>query len=187
VHTDAVHQSQFVLPYDSTTPLLSRLSFHVGEPFAVSVAFRTEWGRWIEWTFARDLLVTGLTEPSGIGDVRVRPDLSEDETLLILEIESPDGYAARMPRTEPSNTRSLARCWSTQHAENVRASLANSMTPPARSSPPPSSSSIASSNPETSSPMRKLSPKPPNGSMNAFRKFVPYRNFSILRFWMKPV
>jgi hypothetical protein len=94
VHTDAVHQSQFVLPYDSTTPLLSRLSFHIDEPFAVSVAFRTEWGRWIEWTFARDLLVTGLTEPSGIGDVRVRPDLSEDETLLTLEIESPDGYAA---------------------------------------------------------------------------------------------
>ena len=94
MHTDAVHQSQFVLPYDSTTPLLSRLSFHVGEPFAVSVAFRTERGWWIEWTFARDLLVTGLTEPSGIGDVRVRPGLSEDETLLTLEIESPDGYAA---------------------------------------------------------------------------------------------
>lgn len=93
MHTDAVHQSQFVLLNDSTTPVLSRMSFHVDEPFAVTVAFRTERGRWIEWTFARDLLVTGLTEPAGIGDVRVRPDLSEDEETLTLEIESPDGYA----------------------------------------------------------------------------------------------
>lgn len=94
MHTDAVHQSQFVLLNDSTTPVLSRMSFHANEPFAVTVAFRTERGRWIEWTFARDLLVTGLTEPAGIGDVRVRPDLSEDDELLTLEIESPDGYAA---------------------------------------------------------------------------------------------
>jgi len=94
VHTDAVHQSQFVLLNDSTTPVLSRMSFHADEPFAVTVAFRTERGRWIEWTFARDLLVTGLTEPAGIGDVRVRPDLSEDDEMLTLEIESPDGYAA---------------------------------------------------------------------------------------------
>jgi hypothetical protein len=94
VHTDAIYQSQFVLLNDSTTPVLSRFSFHIDEPFAVSVAFRTEGGRWIEWTFARDLLVTGLTVPSGIGDVRMRPDLSEDETLLTVEIESPDGYAA---------------------------------------------------------------------------------------------
>lgn len=94
MHTDAVHQSQFVLLNDSTTPVLSRMSFHADEPFAVTVAFRTERGRWIEWTFARDLLVTGLTEPAGIGDVRVRPDLSEDDEMLTLEIESPDGYAA---------------------------------------------------------------------------------------------
>ncbi|HEV7979419.1 SsgA family sporulation/cell division regulator [Amycolatopsis sp.] len=94
MHTDAVHQSQFVLLNDSTTPVLSRMSFHADEPFAVTVAFRTERGRWIEWTFARDLLVVGLLEPTGIGDVRVRPDLSEDEALLTLEIESPDGYAA---------------------------------------------------------------------------------------------
>ncbi|SEP49684.1 SsgA family sporulation/cell division regulator [Amycolatopsis saalfeldensis] len=94
MHTDAVHQTQFVLLNESTTPVLSRLSYHAAEPFAVTVAFRTERGRWIEWTFARDLLVTGLGEPAGLGDVRVRPDLSEDEAMLTLEIESPDGYAS---------------------------------------------------------------------------------------------
>ncbi|MFF4598432.1 SsgA family sporulation/cell division regulator [Amycolatopsis sp. NPDC001319] len=94
MHTDAVHQTQFVLLNESTTPVLSRLSYHCSEPFAVTVAFRTERGRWIEWTFARDLLVTGLEEPSGLGDVRIRPDLSEDPAMLTLEIESPDGYAS---------------------------------------------------------------------------------------------
>ncbi|OXM52603.1 SsgA family sporulation/cell division regulator [Amycolatopsis alba] len=94
MHTDAIHQSQFVLLNNSSTPVLSRLSFHAGEPFAVTVSFRTERGRWVEWTFARELLATGLTDPAGLGDVRVRPDLSEDEDMLTLEIESPDGYAS---------------------------------------------------------------------------------------------
>ncbi|KZB82547.1 SsgA family sporulation/cell division regulator [Amycolatopsis regifaucium] len=94
MHTDAVHQSQFVLLNNSSTPVLSRLSFHVDEPYAVTVSFRTERGRWVEWTFARELLATGLTDPAGLGDVRVRPDLSEDEAMLTLEIESPDGYAS---------------------------------------------------------------------------------------------
>lgn len=94
MHTDAIHQSQFVLLNNSSTPVLSRLSFHIAEPYAVTVAFRTERGRWVEWTFARELLAAGLTDPAGLGDVRVRPDLSEDEAMLTLEIESPDGYAS---------------------------------------------------------------------------------------------
>ncbi|HVW41914.1 MAG TPA: SsgA family sporulation/cell division regulator [Amycolatopsis sp.] len=91
--TDAVTQSQFVTLNGSGAPVLSRLSYVGSEPFSVNIAFRTERGRWVEWTFARDLLVTGLTEPAGMGDVRVRPDLAADEDILILEIESPDGYA----------------------------------------------------------------------------------------------
>lgn len=93
MNTDAVNQSQFVTLNGSGAPVLSRLSYVGTEPFAVNIAFRTERGRWVEWTFARDLLVTGLSEPTGLGDVRVRPDLATDEDLLILEIESPDGYA----------------------------------------------------------------------------------------------
>ncbi|WP_020668824.1 SsgA family sporulation/cell division regulator [Amycolatopsis nigrescens] len=93
MHTDAVHQNQFVSMNGSSVPVLSRLSFLAGEPFAVNVAFRTERGRWVEWTFARELLADGLVEPTGIGDVRLRPDLAADEDILFLEIESPEGYA----------------------------------------------------------------------------------------------
>lgn len=91
--TEAVSQNQFVTLNGSTTPVLSRLSYVGTEPFAVNIAFRTDRGRWVEWTFARELLVQGLSEPVGLGDVRVRPDLTDGEDLLILEIESPDGYA----------------------------------------------------------------------------------------------
>lgn len=91
--TEAVNQSQFVTLNGSGAPVLSRLSYVANEPFAINIAFRTERGRWVEWTFARELLVQGLTEPTGIGDVRVRPDLAGDDDLLVLEIESPDGYA----------------------------------------------------------------------------------------------
>jgi hypothetical protein len=93
VHTDSVCQSQFVSMNGSTTPVLSRLSFLASEPFAVSIAFRTDRGHWVEWAFARELLVLGLREPTGIGDVRVRPDLATHEDTLALEIESPEGYA----------------------------------------------------------------------------------------------
>jgi Streptomyces sporulation and cell division protein, SsgA len=93
VNPDAVNQSQFVTLNGLGMHVLSRLSYVGTEPFAVHLAFRTERGQWVEWSFARDLLVTGLGEPAGLGDVRVRPDLAADEDILTLEIESPDGYA----------------------------------------------------------------------------------------------
>ncbi|WP_158888577.1 SsgA family sporulation/cell division regulator [Amycolatopsis anabasis] len=93
MQTDTVCQSQFVSMNGSTTPVLSRLSYLASEPFAVTIAFRTDRGHWIEWAFARDLLVEGMRNPTGIGDVRIRPDLSTHEDILALEIESPEGYA----------------------------------------------------------------------------------------------
>ncbi|MFF5991427.1 SsgA family sporulation/cell division regulator [Prauserella flavalba] len=93
MHQDAVHQSQFVYLNGCGTPLLSRLSYAADEPFTVALAFRIEPGEWVEWEFARDLLLDGITEPTGIGDVRVRPDLATHEDYLVLELESPDGYA----------------------------------------------------------------------------------------------
>lgn len=90
---EAIHQTQFVSLDGEGTRVLSRLSYVPGQPFTVALAFRVEPGEWVEWEFARDLLVAGLHEPAGIGDVRVRPDLSLDDELLVLELESPDGYA----------------------------------------------------------------------------------------------
>ncbi|HEX3650417.1 MAG TPA: SsgA family sporulation/cell division regulator [Pseudonocardiaceae bacterium] len=77
---------------DAVTPVTTRWTYDSTEPFAVTVAFATERGRWVEWVFARDLLIDGLTEPTGDGDLRVSPDIDPD--LLVLEIFAPAGSAA---------------------------------------------------------------------------------------------
>jgi hypothetical protein len=76
----------------TVTPVTTRWTYESFEPYALTVAFATERGRWVEWVFARDLLVDGLTQPTGEGDLRVSPDL-EDPELLVLEIYAPSGSA----------------------------------------------------------------------------------------------
>lgn len=97
----AVQQSQFCYLNGCSTPVLSRLSFTRSQPFTVSLAFGLDEGEWVEWEFARELLIIGMREPAGIGDVRIRPDLWPDEDVMVLELESPDGYAVvEMDRAE---------------------------------------------------------------------------------------
>ncbi|GHF67403.1 hypothetical protein FHX82_003713 [Amycolatopsis bartoniae] len=100
MRTDHVEQHQFVTLNGCRTPVFSRWSYVAREPYVVTLAFRTERGRWIEWSFARDLLVDGLREPAGLGDVRVRPDLAYEHQLMVIELESPDGYAVVEMRRE---------------------------------------------------------------------------------------
>ena len=76
----------------AVTPVTTRWAYDTTEPYALTVAFATDRGRWVEWVFARDLLIDGLTEPAGDGDFRVAPDTDPD--LVILEIIAPSGSAA---------------------------------------------------------------------------------------------
>lgn len=73
-------------------PVSTRWTYRADEPFAITVAFATERGRWVEWIFARDLLIAGLDEPSGEGDLHIAPHPA-DEDVLLLEIHSPSGSA----------------------------------------------------------------------------------------------
>jgi hypothetical protein len=101
VHTNVVEQHQFVTLNECATPVFSRWSYAARDPYVVTLAFRTRRGHWIEWCFARDLLAEGLREPAGLGDVRVRPDLASEDDVLVIELESPDGYAiVEMRRAE---------------------------------------------------------------------------------------
>lgn len=86
-------QHQFVTLNGCATPVFSRWSYTAREPYLVKLAFRTERGRWIDWVFGRDLLVEGLQAPAGLGDVRVRADLAAEHRLMVIELESPDGFA----------------------------------------------------------------------------------------------
>ena len=90
---DSVHTVELVALADDTTPVRSRWTYDAAEPFTIGVAFLSEDDVWVQWVFARDLLVNGLTGSAGIGDVRLRPRRTNGRTALQLEIESPDGHA----------------------------------------------------------------------------------------------
>jgi hypothetical protein len=89
---DDVYTEELVALADEL-PVRSRWSYNASEPFTIAVAFETDDDVWVEWMFARDLLVNGLTGSAGIGDVRLRPRRTNGRTKLQLEIESPDGHA----------------------------------------------------------------------------------------------
>ncbi len=83
----------------SATPLETELSYHPNDPFAVSATFDTVAGQ-VRWTFGRDLLIGGLQEPTGDGDVHVWPCLDNDANpVVIIELCSPDGEALVQART----------------------------------------------------------------------------------------
>ncbi|KAA9149019.1 SsgA family sporulation/cell division regulator [Amycolatopsis acidicola] len=104
MQTDVVEQHQFVTLNGCRTPVFARWCYTPSDPYVVTLAFRTQGGRWIDWSFARDLLAEGLREPAGLGDVRVRPDLAFTDEMLIIELESPDGYAiVELGREEVEN------------------------------------------------------------------------------------
>ena len=64
-------------------------SYRADDPFAVVAEF-VAGGTHIEWTFARELLLDGLSFATGEGDILVAP-VSVDEIELTLR--SPDGSA----------------------------------------------------------------------------------------------
>ena len=75
------------------TPLETELAYDPADPFAVSATFNTVAGQ-VRWTFGRDLLIGGLYEPTGDGDVHVWPCLDDEANpVVIIELCSPDGTA----------------------------------------------------------------------------------------------
>jgi hypothetical protein len=87
---------------DSTgaaTPLEAELQYDPRDPYAVTTVFMTGRSQ-VRWTFGRDLLASGLYEPSGDGDVHVWPCLDADgHAVVIVELSSPDGEALVQART----------------------------------------------------------------------------------------
>ena len=77
----------------AATPLETELSYDPRDPLAISATFNTIAGQ-VRWTFGRDLLIGGLYEPTGDGDVHVWPCLdNEAHPVVIIELCSPDGEA----------------------------------------------------------------------------------------------
>ena len=76
------------------------LGYDPGDPYAVTVTFRARAGD-VVWTFARELLARGLTDPSGEGDVHIWPSLDTvGRAMVIIELCSPDGDLVAQSRTQ---------------------------------------------------------------------------------------
>ncbi|CAL9588423.1 Sporulation-specific cell division protein SsgB [Streptomyces sp. enrichment culture] len=84
-------------PKVETVPVT--LCYDRSDPFAVRMAFpapATLEGVEVSWTFARELLRSGLIRPSGQGDVRVRP---YDGDRTTIEFHAPEGVAIVLMET----------------------------------------------------------------------------------------
>lgn len=89
---------QLVSPDSLTLPVRSSLRYDPDDPYAVHVLFHPEspspdTGDPVGWSFSRELLMAGLTEAAGIGDVRVWPWSTPRGAVVALALSSPDGNA----------------------------------------------------------------------------------------------
>src|SRR6202041_261707 len=83
---------RLVVPQQTIVPLVASLYYCGTDPYAVRMAFHVGTDEPVEWIFARDLLATGMTGPSGEGDVKVWPS-DDEETTLNIVLPSPFGQA----------------------------------------------------------------------------------------------
>lgn len=96
-HTADDHQvstatTEMILISDETLPAVNaELRYHCDDPFAVQMLLSVDQSPAICWTFGRELLMTGVYMPTGIGDVQVYPT----HDGVIIELRS-GGAAARL-------------------------------------------------------------------------------------------
>ena len=76
------------------------LGYQASDPYAVTMTFLTAGGDLV-WTFGRDLLLRGVSVPTGDGDVHVCPSLGVDgRAVVLVELSSPDGHLILQARTQ---------------------------------------------------------------------------------------
>ncbi|HSJ20378.1 MAG TPA: SsgA family sporulation/cell division regulator [Nocardioidaceae bacterium] len=80
-----------VIGPEQPTLVEAELRYDPADPYAVAVAFLSH-GTEVLWVFARDLLIRGVSEPTGDGDVQVFPSLDDDGRAEVgLMLRSPAG------------------------------------------------------------------------------------------------
>lgn len=90
---------EFVRSQDKHVALEADFVFDPGDPFAVTLVFRTAVQE-VPWTFGWELLVGGLYEPTGDGDVHLWPCLGPDGcAVVVVELRSPDGRVLLQARS----------------------------------------------------------------------------------------
>lgn len=89
---------------------VASLGYRADDPYAVWLTFHIPGGD-VSWAVARSLLLKGLTEPVGDGDIRLRPDVdAEGHAVTVLDFRSPSGSLSTQARTVVLRT-FLDRTW----------------------------------------------------------------------------
>jgi len=84
---------RLLVPGADGVVLDATLRYDPSDPYAVKATFRAGEAS-VSWMLGRELLHHGLVDGTGDGDVRVWPDLDdEDEPAVMVRLSSPDGQA----------------------------------------------------------------------------------------------
>ncbi|RSM58960.1 SsgA family sporulation/cell division regulator [Amycolatopsis sp. WAC 01376] len=84
--TELIYPATAVLNGQHRVPV--SLVYDPSDPWAVTFAVGERL-----WLFARDLLASGVYEPSGHGDVQIRPDTGGAFDAVLVTLSSPSGTA----------------------------------------------------------------------------------------------
>ncbi len=69
----------------------AELAYDARDPFAVTMTFRTRAGD-VPWVFHRELLLAGISDPAGDGDVHIWPSLdTQGRAVVVIELHSNSG------------------------------------------------------------------------------------------------
>ncbi len=78
---------------------MASFAYDCADPYAVRVTFHVPAGD-VPWVMARSLLLRGLSEPCGDGDVRLAPAIDEDDRAVVrMVFHSPEGRLRVHART----------------------------------------------------------------------------------------
>jgi len=83
-----------VSPNATDSPVPASFRYDPADPYAVHLRFWSEHEP-VSWSFARELLLTGLNQQAGVGDVPVHPSpwITPGSETMTLSLSSPDGQA----------------------------------------------------------------------------------------------
>jgi hypothetical protein len=77
--------------YGRSLDLPASFGYDPSDPWAVWITFRGPRDE-VRWAVGRDLLLQGMTDPAGEGDVQLWPSIDENgRAAVVMELCSPDG------------------------------------------------------------------------------------------------
>jgi hypothetical protein len=94
-HSSVSHtlEAELIGSDDLSSLLGAELHYDVSDPYAVTMVLTAPSGH-VVWVFGRDLLLGGLCEPTGDGDIHVWPSVdSYGRAVVLLELSPPSGAA----------------------------------------------------------------------------------------------